>query len=392
MEHGQPATAGIGRVLGTEDATPLQFSVGLEDGRWLQLDDVVITHRELPDGQVIRLSGVVTGLRARQEGARFDSDVFLINDGVLPAKDVEVAEVTTTRVEPEIYVPPRPGVDGLQGRGSRTRARPVLRPDARQAADRARPGRRAALRQPRVPRRDPWRARQHLGHLRGGDEDDLRHVPAPQPVRLARARRRGAQHQGPRLQRERGGSALPRPGEQRAGGGGPRALPPARSSRRTIRLGGLLRPAAPCRPERRARRGDPRLRRRRLLLDPGRVLRAGAPAICLRRRRGRPEPVHPRHPQRHLGAQARRQARRRRRRLGDRRRGADDLRRARRARRRPGDGQSTRPAWAGPAIGTGTVSAFVRRLYGSVARPRRAGACRRAVAAPTTPSPPPARR
>lgn len=109
MDEVKPPPVGVGRVLGTEDATPLLFSVGLEDGAWLQLDDVVVTERELPGGQVVRLSGVVTGLRARQEGARFDSDVFLINDGVLPAKDVEVAEVTTTRVEPEVYVPPRPG-------------------------------------------------------------------------------------------------------------------------------------------------------------------------------------------------------------------------------------------------------------------------------------------
>ncbi|MCW2895119.1 MAG: hypothetical protein JWO75_4608, partial [Actinomycetia bacterium] len=41
--------------------------------------------------------------------ASFGSDVFLISDGVLPARTQEIAEVSTTRVEPEIYVPPRPG-------------------------------------------------------------------------------------------------------------------------------------------------------------------------------------------------------------------------------------------------------------------------------------------
>jgi DNA helicase HerA-like ATPase len=43
------------------------------------------------------------------EGARFASDVFLIEQGALPAEVCEVAEVTVTRVEPELYVPPLPG-------------------------------------------------------------------------------------------------------------------------------------------------------------------------------------------------------------------------------------------------------------------------------------------
>src|SRR5436305_2099761 len=54
-------------------------------------------------------SAVVTQVRARNEGARFDSDVFLISDGVLPAETVEAAQVMTTRVDPEVYVPPLPG-------------------------------------------------------------------------------------------------------------------------------------------------------------------------------------------------------------------------------------------------------------------------------------------
>ncbi len=99
----------VGRVIGTEDATPLTFHLGIAAGKYLQLDDVVVTDRTLPDGKQVKLSGIVTGVAARQEGARFDSDVFLINDGVLPAQLIEVAEVLTTRVEPEVFVPPLPG-------------------------------------------------------------------------------------------------------------------------------------------------------------------------------------------------------------------------------------------------------------------------------------------
>jgi DNA helicase HerA-like ATPase len=62
-------------------------------------------------------SGVVTEVRARHEGANFGSDVFLIADGVLPAQVQEIAEVTTTRVEPEYYVPPRPGEPARRATG-----------------------------------------------------------------------------------------------------------------------------------------------------------------------------------------------------------------------------------------------------------------------------------
>ena len=99
----------VGLVAGTEDSTPLQFAVALDEASYLQLDDVVVTVRDLPGGGSVATSGIVTQVRARHEGASFGSDVFLISDGVLPARTQEIAEVSTTRVEPEIYVPPRPG-------------------------------------------------------------------------------------------------------------------------------------------------------------------------------------------------------------------------------------------------------------------------------------------
>jgi DNA helicase HerA-like ATPase len=101
--------ADVGRVLGSEDATPMAFRVGVAEGQWLQLDDVVVTERVLPDGQVVHVSGLVTEIRAVHEGARFGSDVFLIADGVLPAQTFEAADIMTSRVEPETYVPPLPG-------------------------------------------------------------------------------------------------------------------------------------------------------------------------------------------------------------------------------------------------------------------------------------------
>ncbi|SNT31769.1 hypothetical protein SAMN05421812_104451 [Asanoa hainanensis] len=99
----------VGRVLGTSDATPLQFWTAVAPGSYLQLDDVVVTTRELPDRPPVRIAGVVTQVRARHEGAVFDSDVFSIADGTLPAQVQEAAEITVTRVDPELYVPPAPG-------------------------------------------------------------------------------------------------------------------------------------------------------------------------------------------------------------------------------------------------------------------------------------------
>ncbi|BCB87949.1 ATP-binding protein [Phytohabitans suffuscus] len=99
----------VGRVLGTADATPLSFWTAVAPGSYLQLDDVVVTRRDLPGREPVTIAGVVTQVRARHEGAQFDSDVFAIADGTLPALVQEAAEITTTRVDPELYVPPSPG-------------------------------------------------------------------------------------------------------------------------------------------------------------------------------------------------------------------------------------------------------------------------------------------
>ena len=122
-----PVPAGtVGRVAGTEDSTPLQFAVALDEDSYLQLDDVVVTLRQVPGVGPVLTSGIVTQVRARHEGASFGSDVFLISDGVLPARIQEIAEVSTTRVEPEIYVPPRPGEVVRRATGAGERSGSVL--------------------------------------------------------------------------------------------------------------------------------------------------------------------------------------------------------------------------------------------------------------------------
>ena len=99
----------VGRIAGTADSTPLLFNVALAPDAYLQLDDVVVTSRDVPGFGQVTTFGVVTEVRSRHEGANFGSDVFLISEGVLPAQVQEIAEISTTRVEPECYVPPWPG-------------------------------------------------------------------------------------------------------------------------------------------------------------------------------------------------------------------------------------------------------------------------------------------
>jgi DNA helicase HerA-like ATPase len=107
----------VGLVVGTVAATPLQFSVAISADQYLQLDDVVVTQRSLPGLPPVQVSGVVTNVEAVHEGARFASDVFLIQQGALPAEVAEVAQVSVTRVEPEVYVPPIPGAPVVRATG-----------------------------------------------------------------------------------------------------------------------------------------------------------------------------------------------------------------------------------------------------------------------------------
>ena len=84
------------------------FHVTIYPDSNLQLDDVVATSREVPGRGQVLTSGIVTDVRSRHEGASFSGDVFLISEVSCPTRVQEVAEVTTTRVKPEFYVPPRP--------------------------------------------------------------------------------------------------------------------------------------------------------------------------------------------------------------------------------------------------------------------------------------------
>jgi DNA helicase HerA-like ATPase len=104
-----PESTAVGLVLGVEDSTPLEFWVGLDEEAYLQLDDVVLVETQVPQLGSLRISGVVDMVRARHEGSRFASDVFLADKGLLPVEIARAAHVVATRFEPELYVSPKPG-------------------------------------------------------------------------------------------------------------------------------------------------------------------------------------------------------------------------------------------------------------------------------------------
>lgn len=99
----------VGLVIGTDDATPLEFWVAVAPEQFLQLDDVVALERTPPGRAPVKIYGVVNQVRARHDGARFDSDVFLVDQGILPAEVSESAQILSTRFEPEVFIPPLPG-------------------------------------------------------------------------------------------------------------------------------------------------------------------------------------------------------------------------------------------------------------------------------------------
>lgn len=98
---------GMGRVIGTQDATPLEFWVWLEAGEAIQVDDAIVVETDSPNGP-LKLFGMVDIVRARHQGSTFDSDVVEAERG-LPVELSIAAHVKVTRLIPEYYYPPMPG-------------------------------------------------------------------------------------------------------------------------------------------------------------------------------------------------------------------------------------------------------------------------------------------
>jgi DNA helicase HerA-like ATPase len=114
---GSAQSEDVGVILGSMDATPLDFWIGVEETRRVQLDDLVVVETETPDGLVVRFYGMVDVVRKRYEGTQFDTDAFRATNGTLPVEVSYAAHVQVTRIDPEIFVPPDPGTPARVVRG-----------------------------------------------------------------------------------------------------------------------------------------------------------------------------------------------------------------------------------------------------------------------------------
>jgi len=99
----------VGVVLGSHDATPLEFWVGVAAHADLALDDLVVVETRTASGREVAFYGIVDQVRKRYEGTQFDSDAFRVAEGVLPAEISYAGHVRVTRVDPEVFLPPSPG-------------------------------------------------------------------------------------------------------------------------------------------------------------------------------------------------------------------------------------------------------------------------------------------
>ncbi len=100
----------VGIVLGIRPSSPLEFWVGVQEGKYLQLDDIVSVS-SLVDGssKEVRFYGIVHEVEKSLEGIELVYENQLVKEGVVPANMAYMAKVLVTRVEPEIFIPPTPG-------------------------------------------------------------------------------------------------------------------------------------------------------------------------------------------------------------------------------------------------------------------------------------------
>ena len=102
---------GVGRVIGHEHTSTREFRVVLNEDEYLQLDDLVVVRTQVPKAGEVRTYGVVTESEAVFEGASYESDTMRIAaEGTMPGGKVRSARVSVTRVDPELWVSPDPGV------------------------------------------------------------------------------------------------------------------------------------------------------------------------------------------------------------------------------------------------------------------------------------------
>ena len=68
----------MGKVIGTQDATPLEFWMLLEEGEQVQMDEAVVVDTTTPDGEKLQLFGIIDIIRAKHQGSTYDLSLIHI--------------------------------------------------------------------------------------------------------------------------------------------------------------------------------------------------------------------------------------------------------------------------------------------------------------------------
>ncbi|ACG57594.1 conserved hypothetical protein [Hydrogenobaculum sp. Y04AAS1] len=100
----------VGIVVKT--ASPLSFDVLLDESSFVQLDDVLVCKsivKRDEENIEVRFYGVVVDLTKYLEGVDILYQEIKAKEGVLPVHPVYLAKINVNRVEPQYYVPPKPG-------------------------------------------------------------------------------------------------------------------------------------------------------------------------------------------------------------------------------------------------------------------------------------------
>lgn len=184
----------IGLVDGSTPATTRRFTAVLDEQSVVQLDELVASRQTLADGREVWHYGIVVEGAGEIEGADLASDTHRIaHAGTMPGVTARTVDVQVLRTMPELWLPPDPGA-------------PVQRATANH--------RDTALFMDQMTHPLPIGVDQSnqpvsvdFSFLWRCDEDIVR---ALRPLHALRdrcresaARPTRAQHQGPRLQRER---------------------------------------------------------------------------------------------------------------------------------------------------------------------------------------------
>lgn len=105
-----PEEMPVGLVLGNEATTTQEFRVVLDVNDYLQLDDLVVVRTQVPKMGEVSTYGIVTEVSSRYEGTSFDSDTYRVAvEGTLPAEKSRTATVQIVRVLPETWIAPDAG-------------------------------------------------------------------------------------------------------------------------------------------------------------------------------------------------------------------------------------------------------------------------------------------